>query len=52
VPLPFPAGIRAGDWIEFGTMGAYSVSNRTHFNGFFPNTFVAITGAGSAPPEE
>ena len=52
VPLPFPAGLRAGDWIEFGTMGAYSVSNRTHFNGFFPNTFVEIDGADSAPPAE
>jgi len=52
VPLPFPAGIRAGDWIEFGTMGAYSVSNRTHFNGFFPNTFIEIRGEDSAPPEE
>ncbi|MCB1844542.1 MAG: hypothetical protein KDI09_16395, partial [Halioglobus sp.] len=49
-PLPLPGDIAAGDWIEFGTMGAYSLSNRTHFNGFFPDNFVEIAGADSAPP--
>lgn len=51
-PQPLPAGIRASDWIEFGTTGAYSVSNRTHFNGFYPDTFVAIDGDGATPPAE
>lgn len=50
-PLPLPHDLQAGDWIEFGTMGAYSLSNRTHFNGFFPDTFVELTGPGVAPPE-
>lgn len=49
-PLPLPADIAAGDWIEFGSMGAYSLSNRTHFNGFFPDNFVEIAGEDSAPP--
>jgi ornithine decarboxylase len=49
-PLPLPNDIAAGDYIEFGTMGAYSLSNRTHFNGFFPNNFVELTGADSIPP--
>lgn len=48
--LPLPAGIAAGDWIEFGTIGAYSLSNRTHFNGFYPDTLVELTGAASEPP--
>lgn len=51
-PLPLPAAIRTGDWIEFGTAGAYSVSNRTRFNGFYPDTFVEIRGTGNAPPAE
>jgi ornithine decarboxylase len=42
VPLPLPASIRAGDWIEFGLIGAYSISNRTAFNGIYPDRFVRI----------
>jgi len=49
-PLPLPCDLAAGDWIEFGTMGAYSLSNRTHFNGVFPDNFVEIVGDNSAPP--
>lgn len=43
-PVPLPADIRAGDWIEVGTMGAYSNAVRTAFNGFHPDTLVEITG--------
>ncbi len=50
VPIPLPGDIATGDWIEFGTMGAYSLSNRTHFNGFFPNNFVELVADDSAPP--
>jgi len=49
-PFPMPSAIGAGDWIELGTIGAYSLSNRTHFNGFYPDTLVELTGADSAPP--
>ena len=42
-PVPLPADIREGDWIEIGTMGAYSNCVRTAFNGFYPDTFVTIT---------
>jgi ornithine decarboxylase len=49
-PFPLPATVKAGDWIEFGTIGAYSLSNRTRFNGFYPDTMVEIIGADSAPP--
>lgn len=46
--VPLPSDIAEGDWIEIGTMGAYSNSSRTAFNGFFPDTLVEIT-AGSPP---
>jgi ornithine decarboxylase len=51
LPKPFrlPRSIRSGDWIEFGMMGAYTLTNRTGFNGFYPNTFVEIDG--SSPPD-
>jgi ornithine decarboxylase len=42
-PVPLPTDIREGDWIEVGTMGAYSNCVRTAFNGFYPDTFVSIT---------
>ncbi|HZW59667.1 MAG TPA: hypothetical protein VFE85_05180 [Woeseiaceae bacterium] len=49
-PMPLPLDLRAGDWIEFGTIGAYSLSNRTRFNGFYPDTLVEITATDSVPP--
>jgi ornithine decarboxylase len=49
-PLPLPASVRTGDWIEFGLIGAYSLSNRTAFNGIYPDRFVEID-APALPPE-
>ena len=53
LPVPFrlPADVRAGDWIEIGLIGAYGSALRTHFNGFFPDTFVQISDrpVGAAP---
>jgi ornithine decarboxylase len=40
--LDLPETVAAGDWIEFRKLGAYSCSLRTHFNGFYPDTFVEI----------
>lgn len=48
-PIPLPAAIRAGDWVEFGMIGAYSLSNRTRFNGIYPDRFVRIE-AQALPP--
>jgi len=48
-PLPLATCIRAGDWVEFGMIGAYSLSNRTAFNGIYPDRFVRIDAA-SLPP--
>ena len=41
-PVTLPADIDEGDWIEFGQIGAYSNAMATHFNGFFPETFVTV----------
>jgi len=48
IEVPLPGDIAEGDWIEIGTMGAYSNSSRTAFNGFYPDTLVEIT-TGSPP---
>lgn len=37
-----PADAREGDWIEIDQVGAYSNALATHFNGFFPGTFVTV----------
>lgn len=41
-PLSLPQDIRAGDYIEFQSVGAYSLSGRTDFNGFGGGQLVAI----------
>lgn len=41
-PFLLPDDAREGDWIEVGMMGAYSLSMRTHFNGFFVDDIVTI----------
>jgi len=46
VAVMLPGDIREGDWIVFGMLGAYSNAVRTHFNGFYPETFVEIHEAG------
>ena len=48
--VELPESIAAGDYIEFGSAGAYSLSGRTDFNGFFSDTVVRIEAAGSRPP--
>ncbi|MFG1402828.1 alanine racemase [Xanthobacter sp. V8C-5] len=51
-PFYLPQGVETGDWIEIGHMGAYSLSLRTRFNGFYPDTFVEVDepfDAGDAP---
>ena len=49
-PVPLPAGLREGDYIEFGQIGAYSLGGRTRFNGHFSDHIVQITAAGERPP--
>ncbi len=53
IPFPLPEDVREGDWIEIEEMGAYGSALRTHFNGFYPDTFVELTGApGEAKSDE
>lgn len=42
-PFWLPETIDTGDWIEIGSIGAYSLSLRTRFNGFYPDTFVEVS---------
>jgi len=51
-PFWLPETVDTGDWIEIGHIGAYSLSLRSRFNGFYPDTFVEVTtpfDEGSAP---
>jgi ornithine decarboxylase len=41
-PLMLPADIKAGDYIVFDTIGAYSVAVRTTFNGFYPDSWAVV----------
>lgn len=49
--VELPADIDVGDYIEFGSMGAYSLSGRTDFNGFHSDDVVSIDDGESTPPD-
>jgi ornithine decarboxylase len=46
--VDLPADVRAGDHLEFGRIGAYSLTGRTNFNGHYSEDIVTITG--DTPP--
>jgi ornithine decarboxylase len=48
--VPLPADIRSGDYLEFGNIGAYSISGRTDYNGFYSDQIVSITSKTERPP--
>ena len=48
--VELPADIDVGDFIEFGSIGAYSLSGRTDFNGFHSDDVVSISTPGCMPP--
>jgi len=48
--VDLPADIRPGDHIEFGQIGAYSLSGRTRFNGLYSDRIVSITSPAERPP--
>ena len=48
--VPLPVDIRAGDYLEFGNIGAYSISGRTDYNGFYSDRIVTITSPTERPP--
>jgi len=48
--VPLPVDVRAGDYLEFGNIGAYSVSGRTDYNGYHHYHLVTITSPTERPP--
>lgn len=49
--VDLPADIQAGDVIEFGSIGAYSLSGRTRFNGYYSERMVNFTRTDASPPK-
>jgi len=49
--VELPVDIDVGDHIEFGSIGAYSLSGRTDFNGFYSDHVVSIVGQDVRPPD-
>jgi ornithine decarboxylase len=45
-----PVDIRPGDYLEFGNIGAYSISGRTDYNGYYSDRIVTITSPAEKPP--
>lgn len=50
-PFWLPSTVDTGDFIEIGHIGAYSLSLRTRFNGFYPDTFVEVEHAFEDDPD-
>lgn len=48
--VALPQDVRPGDYLEFGSVGAYSLAGRTRFNGFYSDRVVRITSPGARPP--
>ena len=48
--VELPKDIRPGDHIEFGCIGAYSLTGRTDFNGYHSDDIVTITSESEFPP--
>src|SRR6185503_12613146 len=41
-PVMLPDSVRGGDFVLFGAMGAYTVSSRSAFNGYYPDSWAVI----------
>jgi ornithine decarboxylase len=48
--IALPADICPGDHLEFGNIGAYSLSGRTDFNGYYSDRIVIISSSEEKPP--
>ena len=48
--VQLPADTRPGDYLEFGNIGAYSLTGRTDYNGFYSDRIVTITSLSESPP--
>ena len=41
-PFILPNNIKEGDYVELGQLGAYGITFRTKFNGFFSNKIYEV----------
>ncbi len=48
--VELPADIDVGDYVEFGSIGAYSLSGKTDFNGFHSDDVVTVSSPDAVPP--
>lgn len=48
--VQLPVDTRPGDYLEFGNIGAYSLTGRTDYNGFYSDRIVTITSPSESPP--
>lgn len=48
--VELPDDVRPGDYLEFGSIGAYSLAGRTSFNGHFSDDIVTVTDGDAFPP--
>ena len=48
--VELPEDIQVGDHLEFGGLGAYSLSGRTNFNGRYSDHVVIIDSLDQNPP--
>ena len=48
--MDLPIDIRAGDYLEFGNIGAYSLGGRSDYNGYYSDRIVTITKITERPP--
>lgn len=48
--VDLPIDIRAGDYLEFGNIGAYSLGGRSDYNGYYSDRIVTITKITERPP--
>ena len=48
--VDLPETLQTGDHLEFGNIGAYSLSGRTRFNGHYSDRIVEIHSSAELPP--
>ena len=48
--VDLPIDIRAGDYLEFGNIGADSLGGRSDYNGYYSDRIVTITKITERPP--
>ncbi len=48
--VELPQDVQPGDFLEFGNIGAYSLSGRTRFNGHYSDRIVEINSPSEFPP--